>query len=399
MLFCRSYPMRLAPPLRIVKNIFKNYNSNKIAMSTFEVTSELYAEAEFCSTDSDAVSKFTFTYPNPTRQLLTTTTRTAEATRSNSVPNARPETTTLKTYSGMLDERDMKEQPNGSDIDEIESESEYDSGDDIDIEAELNDDSVELVSPDQSAQLQSSIGVDKDGDLIVARLRKGVIEIEHRKSTVLNLVGLQIWRGALLLADYILHNERKFRNSHILELGSGVGLTSIVSSMYAREVICTDIDIGGLLDLLRDNIQRNVHLSNPNCRMSVCELDFNVSYQDYPRSLKDQLQNVQYVLAADVIYDDDITEAFVRTLVSLLLELPKLKAIYIALEKRYVFTLEDMDSVAPCYDYFLRCFQKRNNRFGVNRWKLINVCMNFPRYFDYDKVKDLVLLKICHATK
>ncbi|XP_049539512.1 methyltransferase-like protein 22 isoform X2 [Anopheles darlingi] len=351
-------------------------------MSTFEVTSELYSEAEFCSTDSDAVSKFTFTYPNQTKQLSTTTTRTAEADKS---------------CNGTLIERDMREQTNGSDIDESESESE--SGDDVDIEAELNDDCYVPVSFDQPGKLQSSIEVDKDGDLLVARLRKGVIEIEHRKSTLLNMVGLQIWRGALLLADYILHNERKFRNSHILELGSGVGLTSIVASMYAREVICTDIDIGGLLGLIRDNIQRNVHLSNPTCRMSVSELDFKVSYQDYPQTLKSQLQSVQYVLAADVIYDDDITEAFVRTLVSLLLELPKLKAIYIALEKRYVFTLEDMDSVAPCYDYFLRCFQKRNNRFGINRWKLINVCMNFPRYFDYDKVKDLVLLKICHASK
>uniref|UniRef100_A0A2M4BSK8 Putative methyltransferase n=1 Tax=Anopheles marajoara TaxID=58244 RepID=A0A2M4BSK8_9DIPT len=366
-------------------------------MSTFEVTSELYAEAEFCSTDSDAVSKFTFTYPNQTRHLSTTTARTTEATTSNSVPNATPETTTAKTSNGMVDKKDVKEQPNGSNIDESESESE--SGDDIDIEAELNDDCQKTVSADQSSQLQSPIEVDKDGDLIVTRLRRGIIEIEHRKSTLLNMVGLQIWRGALLLADYILHNERKFRNRHILELGSGVGLTSIVASMCAREVICTDIDIGGLLDLIRDNIQRNAHVSNPNCRMSVSELDFKVSYQDYPHSLKNQLHNVQYVMAADVIYDDDITEAFVRTLVSLLLELPKLKAIYIALEKRYVFTLEDMDSVAPCYDYFLRCFQKRNNRFGINRWKLINVCMNFPRYFDYDKVKDLVLLKICHASK
>lgn len=63
--------------------------------------------------------------------------------------------------------------------------------------------------------------------------------LEHLKSTKLDLVGLQIWRGALLLADYILHNEKKFKNRKILELGSGVGLTSIVSSLYAREVICT----------------------------------------------------------------------------------------------------------------------------------------------------------------
>lgn len=131
------------------------------------------------------------------------------------------------------------------------------------------------------------------------------------------MVGLQIWRGALLLADYILHNEKKFKNRKILELGSGVGLTSIVSSLFAREVICTgkwvinatfthvnfkfklDINIGGLLELIQANITRNSHLSDPDCNVIVTELDFRIKYEDYSDNLKTVLQDVEYVITAD----------------------------------------------------------------------------------------------------
>lgn len=67
------------------------------------------------------------------------------------------------------------------------------------------------------------------------------IIVEHSKSTVLGLVGLQIWRGALLLADWLLHNSKEFKeNNYILELGSGVGLTSIIAAMSSN-VFCTGI--------------------------------------------------------------------------------------------------------------------------------------------------------------
>uniref|UniRef100_A0A182JRA5 Methyltransferase-like protein 22 n=1 Tax=Anopheles christyi TaxID=43041 RepID=A0A182JRA5_9DIPT len=369
-------------------------------MSVLEVTSELYNEAEFCSTDKgngNSISKFTFVYPNrrdaATNGIQPVLTNGLDKQNGHSVAES-----SSKASSVNDPEEEVEEE--GSCLEEESLDWQYDENLCGEEEDDYNESGDECCTAALQKKLkQPPIKLDKDGDVVLERRRKGAIEIEHRKSTRLDAVGLQIWRGALLLGDYIMHNERKFKNSHILELGSGVGLTSIVASMYAREVICTDIDIEGLLDLLRDNVDRNAHLSNPHCRVQVSELDFKVSYQDYPRDLKNKLQDVQYVIAADVIYDDDITEAFVRTMVSLLLELPKLKAIYIALEKRYVFTLEDMDSVAPCYDYFLRYFEKRNSRFGVNRWKLINVCIDFPRYFDYDKVKDLVLLKVCHARK
>lgn len=62
---------------------------------------------------------------------------------------------------------------------------------------------------------------------------------EHHNSTDLTLVGLQVWRGALLLADYILHNQQQFIGKNVVELGSGVGLTGVAAAMYAKHVTCT----------------------------------------------------------------------------------------------------------------------------------------------------------------
>lgn len=74
--------------------------------------------------------------------------------------------------------------------------------------------------------------VDSDGDLIVRRKRRATIAIEHKKSTDLTLVGLQVWRGALVLADFLFHNRKKIATKRLLELGSGVGLTSIAAGAF-----------------------------------------------------------------------------------------------------------------------------------------------------------------------
>lgn len=100
---------------------------------------------------------------------------------------------------------------------------------------------------------------DKDGDIVVNRKKKAIIEIgtiafvihfqliisffnlEHHNSTDLTLVGLQVWRGALLLADYIFYKQKEFQHKNVIEVGSGVGLTGIAAAIYAKQVICTGI--------------------------------------------------------------------------------------------------------------------------------------------------------------
>lgn len=98
------------------------------------------------------------------------------------------------------------------------------------------------------------------------------------------------------------------------------------------------------------------------------------------------------ILARDfffsVIYDDKITDGFVKTLAKLM-DLPSVKQVYVALEKRYVFTIADLDSVAPMYEEFLRCI----SRYKLN-WSIREIKLDFPQYFRYERLKQLILMKI-----
>ncbi|KAK9736177.1 Lysine methyltransferase [Popillia japonica] len=230
--------------------------------------------------------------------------------------------------------------------------------------------------------------LDADGDFELQRRPKNAdrtyteIEIEHSTNTSLNLVGLQIWRGALLLADWLICNSRKFENdSKILELGSGVGLTSIVASMF-RPVVCTDINEGGILNLLQTNIDRNKAL----VKKSISVLELNFFKTDFNAELLKLLPDVRIILAADVIYDNDITVAFVKTMQALLKLSPNCN-VYVALEKRYVFLLSECDTYAPCYEFFLECVQRCPDIVSEQ------LLVDFPQYFLYERVKELVLWK------
>lgn len=51
--------------------------------------------------------------------------------------------------------------------------------------------------------------------------------------------------------------------------------------------------------MIQANIARNSSLKNPSCGVVVTELNFKVQYKDYPDTLKEQLKDVEYVIAAD----------------------------------------------------------------------------------------------------
>lgn len=81
----------------------------------------------------------------------------------------------------------------------------------------------------------ATVTIDKDGDFDLKRnvAKSGCIQICHLEDTELSLVGMQVWRGSLLLSDYIFHRRHDLKDKQILELGAGVGLTSIAAAIYA----------------------------------------------------------------------------------------------------------------------------------------------------------------------
>ncbi|GBP54283.1 Methyltransferase-like protein 22 [Eumeta japonica] len=232
---------------------------------------------------------------------------------------------------------------------------------------------------------------DEDNDLDVERPQKQVIKIEHRPKTAIALVGLQVWRGAFLLSDLMiylgLHEELK--GKCILELGAGTGITSFVASLYAKRVVCTDIDIGGIIPLIQLNAKYNSKFIKSDFK--ILTLDFKDTA--WNRDLEKEIKDSDILLAADVIYDDDVTAAFVATMQKML-NMRSPKILYLALEKRYVFTLEHLDSVAPCYETFLNLLDKVKNDNLHSKWKVEEMPLNFPKYFQYDRIKELVLWKI-----
>ena len=79
----------------------------------------------------------------------------------------------------------------------------------------------------------SSFSVELNKDKIVN------IELESHKSSTRDLVGLQLWRGAFLLAEYLCYDDNIVKNQNVLELAAGTGFTSLVAALTAKKVICT----------------------------------------------------------------------------------------------------------------------------------------------------------------
>ena len=119
-----------------------------------------------------------------------------------------------------------------------------------------------------------------------------------RISTNLDLVGYQVWRGSLLLSDFLIHNRHHFDviGDKVLELGSGCGLAAIVGAINNRKITCSDIQ--SVLGIINENVRRNMTLIRPEIRdnIKVLKMDF---LQPLTQHLFDILDDVDTIIAAD----------------------------------------------------------------------------------------------------
>ena len=265
----------------------------------------------------------------------------------------------------------------------------------------------------------SSVEMDDDGDLMPARWSsnartqensRDVIVIEHCMSTPLGDVGLQVWQGSLLMCDFILSRVEEFQNCVALELGGGLGLGSITMAMIAKMVFCTDVG-DNILSKCKENVEHNSHLyglfSDHSSEILVRELDWTKSElnQDqtclYSWRKKDEenLSKVSVIFAADCIYDNNLTDAVFKTLIKIM-NMGCRKTAYISMERRYNFTLSDLDVTCKEYDYFHSHLVKLTSSCSDNgvKFNASQVTTDFPQYFDYKRVAQLELWQITMAT-
>ncbi|CAL1528976.1 unnamed protein product [Lymnaea stagnalis] len=253
------------------------------------------------------------------------------------------------------------------------------------------------------------------------------ISIEHKMGTMLPEVGFQVWSGALLLCDYLIHNCTELEDKHVLDLGSGTGITSIVAAMFARCVVCSDYSFN-LMELAERNWLRNKdYLPHRHCcKIYFKVLDWTCDYppvkenssgSKYQITKKDLnlIEEATIIIAAEVVYDEDLTRAFFKTIYHLLSNSPP-KSIVMALEKRprspftgfaprsalassqghgIVFSSESHQICSPAYEDFCENLADLTSiDEGPLHFSAVKISTEFPEYFHYKRHKNLELWKI-----
>lgn len=122
------------------------------------------------------------------------------------------------------------------------------------------------------------------------------------------------------------------------------------------------------------------------CDFTVLELDF--FWDEWPEEIRQKSQDCDVILAADVVYDKNITYKFFKTLKKLLSMSPK-KA-FIAIEKRQ-HAGSNGQIVAPNYEIFLQELSDLNSSRHIN---VTSIEIDFKQYFKYSRVKELTLFQI-----
>jgi predicted nicotinamide N-methyase len=240
---------------------------------------------------------------------------------------------------------------------------------------------------------------DSDGDLVLPRrppkrrrvhqqnqrglcgTSGGVIRIRHALATPLQDVGLQVWRGALLLSDWLLApaNHHSVRGATCIDLGAGCALTSLTAAAAgAKTIFCTDHQVSVLVNAV-ENVGANLGPIGMDADVRVRRLEWDqwaslpqVGVADNSRgdtsncviegdpaepfgwTSADELEisRASLLLAADCCYDDDATDELLRCVAGLLGRMANGARAIFALERRVCFCVEGLRARAPAAEHF-----------------------------------------------
>ncbi|XP_022153581.1 methyltransferase-like protein 22 [Momordica charantia] len=120
------------------------------------------------------------------------------------------------------------------------------------------------------------------------------------------IVGLQVWKAELALSDFVLHKITlsELDGTVALELVAGTGSYLIALARTGGNIACTDKG-----DHVLENCAKNIGLNSGGFSAGVA-----VQYVFLALSEVEEAQGVSLLVAADVIYSDDLTDAFFNIL-------------------------------------------------------------------------------------
>ncbi|XP_052068102.1 methyltransferase-like protein 22 isoform X2 [Mytilus californianus] len=298
-----------------------------------------------------------------------------------------------KDFCEMKTDKDVCEMKTDKDVCEMKTDKDV-------CEMKTDKDVCEMKTDKDVCEMKT----DKDGDVEVKRRKRkiedlSVITIAHKMETTLENVGQQIWLASLLMADFIISHKEEFQGKRILDLGAGVGLTSVVAAMYADHIISTEIG-KDIKELAQHNLDQNNIKEVAN--YSVGEFDwFENKYSaekidevklKMDHEVENDIDSCDIAISADVIYDNNITDALFRTVYGLMVN-TSISTWYISTEKRYVFTLQDLDIACPAYQHFRQCLTQLQDMSDHAQFT-ISCEEEFPQCFQYNRTKELELWKV-----
>ena len=234
----------------------------------------------------------------------------------------------------------------------------------------------------------------------------------QRKRYSLDEVGLQLWKASFVLCDYLLHIRRDIESLVLFEYGCGPGLVGIVCSLLtSRGIFCTDYKYD-VLDLAASNLSLNKDLLQFSSRYGTDIISFRLldwldqlnfrelesATSSWSRMDINTLSSSECLfLAADVVYDDELTLSLFATIKK---TMRRNERLLLTLEKRYNFSIADLDMVATGYKTFLSQFSSCQTSAG--HVDSSNTCLrgrmiplDFPQVFhDYTRDSYLELWEI-----
>lgn len=224
--------------------------------------------------------------------------------------------------------------------------------------AQLDEDGdLDVVRRPQAASASEPSGPprDKVHPMILSQEEDDVLGDEARESSARDVIKIDV--GADLLA---MCQRNIALNSHLTATGGGV--VKVKELDWLKDDLCTDP-----------------------------EVPFSWSEED----VSDLYGHTTVLLAAEVFYDDDLTDAVFKTLSQLAHRLKNACMAVLSVEKRLNFTLRHLDVTCEAYDHFRSCLRRLEKLAdGRLRFSVEPVDASFPQHLVYERIQQLELWKV-----